>query len=449
MVYGIEVMCVVVWCKSKAITIHHLTSQLPDPGVGGLGEGAALGEVGGEVAVHLVHVVLDVRQPEVDQVLARIAAVPRPGVLKQRGRHKQVLYHSPEVGEGDGHPQQEGEGGHQVDLGHGVPAVLRAGEPEAGAVHEQAGGHLAVAVAAVVAGLGHAVVPEHEQHGVGGQLPDHGLQHAVHLGQLARHLGVVRPVLVTRVVHAQVVPDKHVPRVGSLQVGLQHLGHVPVHRVEVPHVKGRHGELLCEGGGVEVGPGVVPGEHHASAVTDQLIHDVVLGHRVRAEVAGHVNEGGEAAGGEPLQPLHGGGGRVGQEAVQLARHRGLARAGGRAVLLDHGQLVDAVAAEAAVVRAEVVPEEVVIVISSGRRNCNCKLAWAWVLGLVLPQSVHQQHHGLAEHLGRLAAVLRAAFCPVGKHLGQYNLAILIVNILCCLHTCLLRRKPLVNMKMAV
>ena len=118
-------------------------------------------------------------------------------------------------------------------------------------------------------------------------------------------------------------------------------------------------------------------------------------------------------------------------------------------MLNHGQLVDAVAAEAAVVRAEVVPEEVVIVISSGRRNCNCKLAWAWVLGLVLPQSVHQQHHGLAEHLGRLAAVLRAAFCPVGKHLGQYNLAILIVNILCCLHTCLLRRKPLVNMKMAV
>ena len=80
-----------------------------------------------------------------------------------------------------------------------------------------------------------------------------------------------------------------------------------------------------------------------------------------------------------------------------------------------------------------------------------KLAWAWVLvlGLVLPQSVHQQHHRLAEDLGRLAAMLRAAFCPVGKHLGQYNCHIRCQFKVLCLPTCLLRRKPLVNMKMAV
>ena len=49
------------------------------------------------------------------------------------------------------------------------------------------------------------------------------------------------------------------------------------------------------------------------------------------------------------------------------------------MLLDHGQLVDAVAAEAAVVRAEVVPEEVVIVIRSGRRESSAEsLAWSYL-----------------------------------------------------------------------
>ena len=117
-----------------------------------------------------------------------------------------------------------------------------------------------------------------------------------------------------------------------------------------------------------MGPGVVSSKHNPLAAADQLVNEVVLGNLVGPKVARHVNEGGETPSGEALQPLHGGGGRVGQEAVQLARHRGLARAGGRAVLLDHGQLVDAVAAEAAVVRAEVVPEEVVIVIRSGKRE---------------------------------------------------------------------------------
>ena len=130
--------------------------------------------------------------------------------------------------------------------------------------------------------------------------------------------------------------------------------------------------MLSEGGGEQIGPSVVAREHDPLISGDQLVDDVVLGYFVGSKVAGHVNEGGEAAGGQPLQPLHGGGGRVGQKAVQLPRHRGLARAGGRAVLLDHGQLVDAVAAEAAVVCAEVVPEEVVIVIRSGRRECSAE-----------------------------------------------------------------------------
>ena len=67
-----------------------------------------------------------------------------------------------------------------------------------------------------------------------------------------------------------------------------------------------------------MGPGVVSSKHNPLAAADQLVNEVVLGNLVGPKVARHVNEGGETPSGEALQPLHGGGGRVGHEPVQLA-----------------------------------------------------------------------------------------------------------------------------------
>ena len=50
------------------------------------------------------------------------------------------------------------------------------------------------AIAAVVAGAGHAVVAEHEQQRVGGQIARELIDQRVDLAQLARHFGVLRTV---------------------------------------------------------------------------------------------------------------------------------------------------------------------------------------------------------------------------------------------------------------
>ena len=42
---------------------------------------------------------------------------------------------------------------------------------------------------------------------------------------------------------------------------------------------------------------------NSSSVGDQLVHDVILLHAVAVEVARHVDEGGEAPGGEAFEPL--------------------------------------------------------------------------------------------------------------------------------------------------
>ena len=108
-----------------------------------------------------------------------------------------------------------------------------------------------------------------------------------------------------------------------------------------------------------MGPGVIPREHDPLLSGDQLVDDVVLGDLVGPEIAGHVNEGGEAPGGQTLQPLHRGGGRVRHEPVQLAR--GCPGVGGRgSEPRDDRQPVLAVTrrAEAGNVKAEVMPERV-------------------------------------------------------------------------------------------
>ena len=46
--------------------VDHLTGKMTNPGVGGFREGSSLGQVGRQVSVHLVDIVLHVRQTEID-----------------------------------------------------------------------------------------------------------------------------------------------------------------------------------------------------------------------------------------------------------------------------------------------------------------------------------------------------------------------------------------------
>ena len=116
-----------------------------------------------------------------------------------------------------------------------------------------------------------------------------------------------------------------------------------------------------------------------------MVNDVVLRDLVRGKVARDVDEGRQAAGGETLEPLHGGGGRVGHELVQLAMSDPCVGVWGGQLVQDR-QLVLAVTglAQVPVVHAEVVP-----------------------------QGVHQQDHGLAEYLSWLITVLANTLGSIG------------------------------------
>lgn len=135
-----------------------------------------------------------------------------------------------------------------------------------------------------------------------------------------------------------------------------------------------------------MGPGVITSEHDPLVSGDQLVDDVVLGDLVGTEVAGHVNEGGEAAGGQALQPLHCGGGRVRHEPVQLARGRPSVRGRGCEPRDDRQPVL-------AVTRGRV---------EAGR-----------VKAEVMPERVNQQDDSFAEQGRGLAAELGAALRPVG------------------------------------
>ena len=135
--------------------------------------------------------------------------------------------------------------------------------------------------------------------------------------------------------------------------------------------------MLSEGGRIQTGPGIVSSKHNTSLVSDKLVDNVIFRDLVGGKVTGDVNERRQTAGGEALEPLHSGGGRIGHELVDLAM--GDPGGGvGAAQLVQDGQLVEAVAGlrQVHVVHAEVVP-----------------------------QGVHHQDHGLAEYLGWLVTVL--------------------------------------------
>ena len=52
-------------------------------------------------------------------------------------------------------------------------------------------------------------------------------------------------------------------------------------------------------------PSIVPGKHDSLVPTfPELVNEVVLGNLVGAEVGAQVDERGQAAGGQTLQPLH-------------------------------------------------------------------------------------------------------------------------------------------------
>lgn len=236
--------------------VDHLARQRPDPRVGRLGEVASLRQVGRQVSVHLVDVVLYVRKSKVHQILAGVASVTTGMgvVLEQGGGDEEVLNDGAEVGEGDWDTEQEAEAGHKVNLsygGNGVPAVS---EAEDRAVNEHTGGELGLAVAAVVPAARHSVVPEHQEHRVPGKQPNSLFYHGVHLAQLPPHLRVVRPVLVTRVintcntlqvvserlsvsVHTQKMSDENIPAVLSLQVRSEHFCNLSVNCVKIPDIK--------------------------------------------------------------------------------------------------------------------------------------------------------------------------------------------------------------------
>ena len=135
--------------------------------------------------------------------------------------------------------------------------------------------------------------------------------------------------------------------------------------------------MLSEGGWIETGPGIISSKHNTSLVSDKLVDNVIFRDLVGGKVTGDVNERRQTASGQALEPLHSGGGRIGNELVDLAM--GDPGGGvGAAQLVQDGQLVEAVAGlrQVDVVHAEVVP-----------------------------QGVHHQDHGLAEYLRWLVTVL--------------------------------------------
>lgn len=89
----------------RSRSVHHQAGQTSDFRVGRFRERTSGSYVGGQVAVDLVDVGLDVGEPEVDQVLLGVGGLPR--VLgrggEQGGGQEQVLDDAAQAGEGDGH----------------------------------------------------------------------------------------------------------------------------------------------------------------------------------------------------------------------------------------------------------------------------------------------------------------------------------------------------------
>ena len=131
-------------------------------------------------------------------------------------------------------------------------------------------------------------------------------------------------------------------------------------------------------------PSVISREHDPLISGDQLVDDVVLGYFVGSKVAGHVNKGGEAAGGEALQPLHRGSRRVRHELVKLPRGR--PGVGGRG-----GEPCD--------------DRQPVLTVTWRERAGDVKAE-------VMPERVHKQDDSFTEQGRGLAAQLRAAIRPV-------------------------------------
>ena len=124
----------------------------------------------------------------------------------------------------------------------------------------------------------------------------------------------------TNVVQPQVVEDHHVP-VWGRQLGLKVSGHVVVHLGEVGDEEGGGGVLSEEVAGEQFAPGIVTEHRDISPVTSPLSDERVLHQSVGVEVPDDVDEAGDGARHDRLQPGQGDGGRTGLGDDQLRSAR--------------------------------------------------------------------------------------------------------------------------------
>eukprot|EP00123_Amoebidium_parasiticum_P003946 comp15257_c0_seq1/m.12031 comp15257_c0_seq1/g.12031 ORF comp15257_c0_seq1/g.12031 comp15257_c0_seq1/m.12031 type:complete len:409 (+) comp15257_c0_seq1:660-1886(+) len=241
----------------------------------------------------------------------------------------------PQISERNWGAEQQAQGGHQVHLLHrsSVPLLPLVTLPQilvpclvvcheisrvVGCIDEEPRLNLPGTVPPVVPRLRHSMVPKDHQDRVWGERRNHLGNEVICLLELVGHEGAVGAKRVATVVDPQQVANQNVP-VPLFQLREDVCAHAIVDGVQVTHIERVIGVAACKGAGEQPGPRVVPHVHHLPAACRHVAHPAVLCDGCGGKVAAGIDEGGQAARGQPLDALHGCGRRICYELVHLRK----------------------------------------------------------------------------------------------------------------------------------
>ncbi|KAK1238804.1 hypothetical protein MKX07_004380 [Trichoderma sp. CBMAI-0711] len=215
-----------------------------------------------------------------------------------------------------GDAQQQREGRHQINLVDGSNLGIRRRNCKLGRrppekrplrVHPQSGLDLVVALSPMIPLSVHAVVAHDNQQRVVVDGCRHLGDEVVHLLQLGRHGGVIRAVSVSRMVHAQAVPDQEIPLTVTrrLQQRKDVVHDAVVDSVQVPDVEAvvRLADVGLEVVRKQGPPGVVSQMGNLLPGIPQLHQQIVLVNGRPGKVAPGIDKRGQRARRQALEPL--------------------------------------------------------------------------------------------------------------------------------------------------